>query len=184
MHDIRKPYTRSNYNSRDLQSRVEQFEARTYEDDVDNGRREYNNEPVQIPTRRTRRDISRMDMYPRRRSTDVYEDDRRDIRDDYEEDLPPRLPKYPDQRTRRPRGERSIGTWVFIITVLTLSIGAALLTYVFDSATITIIPKYKDINDYRKTILFTQGGTDISGIPFTVATSSVSKLRHISTKTN
>jgi hypothetical protein len=74
MHDIRKPYIRSNY-SRDLNSRVEQFETRSYDRDSYDDRDPRDDGPVEIPGRRTRRNIHDMDMYPRRRRDDVpYEE--------------------------------------------------------------------------------------------------------------
>lgn len=171
MHDIRKPYTRSSYNH-DLQSRVEQFESHSYDDERDDTYA--NDDPVQIPTRRVRRDIHQMDMYPRRRRTDYIDDNEeveehsRNRRDDQE---------YRDTPPKRIRREGSAGTWIFIVTVSVLAIGALLMTYIFDSATITIVPKYKDISDFSKTITFTQDASNSIDIPFMVATSTISKSK-------
>jgi len=171
MHDIRKPYTRSSSNSNDLQSRVEQFENNSYRDDE---REEYEDAPVQIPTRRLRRDVSRMDMYPRRRSTDRYEDEEVDGGDDRVRPAAP--PRYRGE----PRKRESLGTWMFIGTVLFIAVGALLLTYVFNSATITAVPKYKDVNDFRKAVVFTQDSENTVDIPFVVASSSISKSKTLS----
>lgn len=179
MHDIRKPYIRSSSNPhRDLNSRVEQFESRSYGRDDYNERdnREYRNDgPVEIPLRRSRRNVNDMDMYPRRRRDDpIYEDD-----DTYEEQ-PHRRSTDNNPPTRRMRRGDSLGTWIFIVVIIILSVGAGLLTYVFDSATITIVPKYKDITDFNKTILFSQKNGDTTSVPFIVATTSLSKSRTLS----
>lgn len=170
MHDIRKPYTRSSSN-RDLNSRVEQFETRSYDrDDYD----EREEGPVQIPLKRVRRNVNDMDMYPRRRIDDVkYEDDRNS------EEEPQHHRRIGDNnpQPRRVRRESSLGTWIFIAVIIILSVGAGLLTYVFDSATVTIVPKYKDVNDFNKTITFSKNGLDTSGVPFIVATSSFTKSK-------
>ncbi len=170
MQDIRKPYTRSRSN-RDLPSRVEQFESNSYpEDEVEEFEEAA---PVHIPVKktfRTRRNVDQMDMFPRRRH------------DDYPEDAPrPRTSSdivYRDPRTRYPRRTGafgSFGTWAFIGTIVVLAGGAGLLTYVFDRATATIIPKHQDI-DVHKTILFSREG---DGVPFVIATSSMSKSKSL-----
>jgi hypothetical protein len=165
MQDIRKPYTRSRSNN-DLQSRVEQFEAARYRRDDD-----YDEEPVQIPVRKTRRDVDGMEMYPRRKDDELYEDD-------YEETVRPRRPvSREDSRNISLRKKNNVGTAAFIIITALLVIGVALYTYVFDSATITIVPKYKDINDIGKVILFSKDGADPNGVPFTLETTSISKTR-------
>lgn len=169
MQDIRKPYTRSRSNN-DLQSRVEQFEAARYRRNDDD---DYDEEPVQIPVRKTRRDVDEMDMYPRRRDDDLYENE-------YGNNEPPRRPVQRVGVGDRPRSVRkkgSLGTVAFIgVTVLAV-VGIALYTYVFDSATITIVPKYKDVNEIGKVILFSKDGSDPSGVPFAVQSVSVSKSK-------
>lgn len=166
MQDIRKPYTRSR-SSNDLQSRVEQFEAARYD------RNAYQEEePVQIPVKRIRREVKDMDMYPRRhRDDDFLEED--DIRGN--EDRPP---VYRDPRTRYiKRKNTSLGTILSILGVLALVIAIGLYTYVFDSATITIVPKYKDINDLGRVFTFYKEGTEGEGVPFVVATTTLSKSK-------
>lgn len=167
MHDIRKPYIRSSSN-RDLNSRVEQFETHSYErDDYD----EREDGPVQIPVRRVRRNVHDMDMYPRRRMDDVrYEGE-----EPYEEEVHNRRSGDNHNPVRRKYRESQLGTWIFIAVVVVFAIVAGLFTYVFDSATVTIVPKYKDIDNYNKTILFSQNNTDTNSVPFIVITASSTK---------
>lgn len=166
MQDIRKPYTRSR-SSNDLQSRVEQFEAARYKRD------EYeNDDPVQIPVKKSRRDVDDMDMYPRKRDDHLYEDD--------EEISQRRSLSRGDQRTRFPRKNGSLGTVAFIFTIIAAVIGIVLYTYVFDSATVTVVPKYRDIHEIGKVILFSKNGEDESGVPFTVQSVKVSKSKTLS----
>jgi hypothetical protein len=165
MQDIRKPYTRSRSNN-DLQSRVEQFEAARYRRDDDD------EDPVQIPVRKGRRDIDDMDMYPRKRDDELYENE-------YGEDEPPRRP-VARPVGRYPRKKGQMGTLIFIAgTVLTV-FGIVLYTYVFDSATITVVPKYKDVSDIGKIILFSKDGLDPSSVPFSVQTVSSTKSKTLS----
>lgn len=166
MQDIRKPYTRSRY-SNDLQSRVEQFEAARYRQD------EYEDEPVQIPVKRQRRDIDSMDMYPKRgREEELFEDD-----EIYDEKRDSRRMTRRDQRSQYPRKKTSIGTFVFIFVVVAFVVGVALYTYVFNSATIAVVPKYKDVGDIGKVFLFSKDGTDVAGIPFKLESTSLSKSK-------
>ncbi len=166
MQDIRKPYTRSR-SSNDLQSRVEQFEAARYRrDDYEDG------EPVQIPVKKSRRDVDDMDMYPRKRDDELYEED--------ENISLQRNAHRTDQRTRVQRKKSSLSTILFILLVLLAVTGVALYTYVFDSATITIVPKYKDVNDIGKVIVFSKDGADPSGVPFTVQSISLAKSKTLS----
>jgi hypothetical protein len=177
MHDIRKPFTRSSSNPhRDLNSRVEQFETRSYEEE---SYEERGRGPVQIPVKRTRRNLQDMDMYPRRRMDDVrYEDEEVQYEDEREE----RGGRREDDRrapVRRARRDSQLGTWIFIIVVVVLAIGAGLLTYVFNSATVTIVPKYKDVTDLNKTITFSQKvGT--ADVPYIIATTTLSKSKTLS----
>ncbi len=168
MQDIRKPYTRSRSNN-DLQSRVEQFEAARYRREIQED--DYEDEPVQIPVRKTRRDVDDMDMYPRRRDDDLYEtDDERNVprrRTDSRADL----------KVRHSQNKSALGTTAFIIAILLLVVGVALYTYVFDSATITVVPKYKDISSIGKVIIFSKDGIDSNGVPYTLQTTSISKTK-------
>lgn len=164
MQDIRKPYTRSR-SSNDLQSRVEQFEAARYRRDG------YDEDPVQIPVKRKRRDITEMDMYPTRRGgreEDLYDD---------EEETDERRPLQRDTRVRYPKKRTSLSTVGFIFVVIALVIGVSLYTYVFDSATITIVPKYKDITEVKQAFLFSKEGTTGTGIPFAVSSTSLSRTK-------
>lgn len=170
MQDIRKPYTRSRSN-RDIPSRVEQFESHSYEQDsqdIDD------DEPVRIPTKvsRERRNIHAMDMYPRRRVEKEEDSDER-------YDTPRGDIVYRDPRTRYKNRGASLSTWAFIVTVATIFMAIVLLTFVFNSATITIVPKHQDISGFRKTLTFTTDSADETSIPFVVATSSVTKSKNL-----
>ncbi len=160
MQDIRKPYTRSKSN-RDLSSRVAQFESRSY------AREDNDDRPVHIPIKvsRERRNIDQMEMYPRRMRQDDYEEEAERPRGDI---------VYRDPRTRY-RNNNSLGTWAFITVVSVLIVGGLLLTYVFNSATVTIVPKHQDVEGLHKTISFGLNPTTASVVPFIVATSSLTK---------
>jgi hypothetical protein len=126
MQDIRKPYSHSKSN-RDIASRVEEFEHRTYAQDADE------QEAVHIPirTQRARRNLDAMDMYPRRSR---------------ESDRPLAIDTDPHTSYRGPRlqgrvRKTSLGTWAFIITLIVVVVGVFLLTFVFNSAKLTITPK-------------------------------------------
>jgi hypothetical protein len=73
-----------------------------------------------------------------------------------------------------------MGTILFIITTVVLVLGVTLYTYVFDSATITIVPKYKDVTSLSQVFIFSKDGKDITGIPYTITTSSISKSKTLS----
>ena len=161
MQDIRKPYTRSRSNN-DLQSRVEQFESARYKRD------EYQEEdPVLIPVKRIRREVKDMDMYPRRIQDDDIASD-----ESYENHS-----GYRDRRGRAPRRKIALSTIGFIILSIGLVVGVLLYTYFFDSATITIVPKYKDVTDIGRPFLFSKDGIDPSAIPYTVQALSLSKSK-------
>lgn len=175
MHDIRKPFIRSNYN-KDLNSRVEQFETRSYDRDGYDERDARDDGPVEIPVRRVRRNIHDMDMYPRRRHDDIpYEEED----EEYNEENYGRR-KSDRVIPRKSHHTKPLGTWIFIAVVLVLSIGAGLLTYVFDNATVTIVPKYKDIDDFNKTITFTNKEGDITNVPFIIENASITKSKTLS----
>jgi hypothetical protein len=168
MQDIRKPYTRSRSNN-DLQSRVEQFESARYRRDS-YSEEVYDEEPVQIPVKKSRRDLKDMDMYPKKyRDDDLYEEP------EYE-DGRTRSP-YRDQRARPVKKKTSFGTLAFIASIVLLVGGVSLYTYVFDSATITIVPKYKDISEIDRLLTFSKDGTDPSAIPFVIGSTSLSKTK-------
>jgi hypothetical protein len=174
MQDIRKPYTRSRSN-RDLSSRVEQFEEGRYADDYDDA--PIHNKPVEIPIKRTRRDLRNMDMYPRRRSTDTEERRYDDEPEEETEDNFHRNPPYRDPRTRYVRRKTSLGTWALIAAVAVIIIGGGLMTYVFDSATVTIVPKYKDVTDFGRPVLFSKNGVATGSVPFIEQTASLTKTK-------
>ena len=165
MQDIRKPYTRSRSNN-DLQSRVEQFESARYRRD------DYDEEPVTIPVKKSRRDLNGMEMYPRRnREDELYNESY-----DNEEGERRRVPSS-NVRPRPHRRKSSAGTIAFIVGITVLVIVVILYTYIFNSATITIVPKYKDVNSINQTFLFSKDGLDAAAIPFVIASTSISKTK-------
>jgi hypothetical protein len=167
MQDIRKPYTRSRSNN-DLQSRVEQFESARYRRD------DYDEDPVQIPVKKQRRDIHDMDMYPRRaQEEELYEDDSHDER-------LRRNAHRDDIHSRKARRRVSINTILFIFAMIALVVGVALYTYVFDTATITIVPKYKDIATINQPFIFSREGGEGTGIPFITASTSLTQTKTLS----
>lgn len=166
MQDIRKPYSRSRSNH-NLSSKVEEFESRSWDDDISE---ESTSEPVHIPIKRIRRNINEMDMYPHRRRDDV------DSMDGIRERPRPNVSR--DVRFRSRNSGDSTGTWAFIVTIVILVIGAWLLTYVFNNATATIVPKYQDI-EVRKTITFSKTNDIVGSIDFIVATSSINKSKQL-----
>ena len=165
MQDIRKPYTRSRSNN-DLQSRVEQFEAARYTRD------DYEEEPVQIPVKK-RRDVDDMNMYPRRRDDALYETQE-------ERDFPRRSGTSLTTKYSLANKKTPLGTLFFIITIVGIVVAVALYTYVFNSATVTVVPKYRDVSAIGKVFLFSKDGTNPNGIPFTVQSTSLSKSKTLS----
>jgi hypothetical protein len=165
MQDIRKPYNRSRSSTGDLSSRVEEFESRSYPEEESNG-------PVvtHIPIKRTRRDVSSMEMFPTRRHDD-----------DPDEPIPARRAStdgiYRDPRTRYRTQDSHIGTWAFIGTIVVLVVGAVLLTYVFNRATVTILPKHQNI-EVNQTYTFTTTESE-GNVRFILATSTISKTKSL-----
>lgn len=176
MQDIRKPYSRSKSN-RDLSKRVEDFEKHHYAEEAEG-------EPVEIPIKKSfkeRRNINNMDMYPARgrRAYDGIEKD---------ETIPHMLGRREgddiiirDPRTRYERKKRSSGTLALLGTLFLVLVGGSLLTFVFNRATITIVPKHVELSDFRKPLTFALDGTDnASTVLYTVATTSISKSKTLS----
>jgi hypothetical protein len=166
MQDIRKPYTRSKSNQR-LSSKVEEFEAHSYSHKDESA-------PVHIPINRgprVRRNIEHMEMYPRRERLEEE-----NVQEERNEGTYSDI-TYRDPRTRYKRRENRTGTLIFIAVFIALVVIIFLMSYVFNSATITVVPKNTDISDFNKTILFTQNTTDTNGVKFIVATSSISKSK-------
>lgn len=169
MQDIRKPYNRSRSSNQGLNHRVEAFESNSYA--------ESSNEdvPVHIPIERrrhVRRNLDKMEMYPRRASEETYESEETSVEEVVNAEV-----NYRDPRTRYKNKRTSLGTWIFILTIMVLVIGAGLLTYVFNTAKVTIVPKHADLFDFHKPITFGQAMSDTSNVPFIVATSSITKTK-------
>lgn len=139
---------------KDLEERVVEFEEHRYDDD-------YEEEVVQEPKRsfedrRAARDLSSRDIYPRGREP-MY----RDIRTN-----------YVDERSNKQ-------TLFFIGGVSTLVLIIGLLTFVFNSATVTIVPKHEDIQDMSKVYSLSLTG-DAGTIGYTLATSTLTKTKTLS----
>ncbi len=161
MQDIRKPYTRSR-SSEDLSARLERFhddrnrDTRGYEDE----------ESVRIPVRGNRMQggITR----------------RRDYEEDVDwQDEEPYRPRVRDVHERpKIRRQRPKASSFVFGTGLILFAGAVLLyTYVFDSATITMVPKYKDVQDFSRVVTFAKEGDGTNSVPYLVETVSLSKSK-------
>lgn len=170
MQDIRKPYSRSKSN-REIGKRVEEFENHHYEDSE-----AYEEaEPVHIPVKksfRERRNIDQMDMFPAR-GRRAYDKGEAHFGRRAADDI-----VYHDPRTRYERKRQSMGTLAFIAAVLLVVIGGSLLTFMFNRATITIVPKHEDLTDFRKTITFAVPELDTdTTVSFVVATTSLSKQK-------
>lgn len=139
MQDIRKPYSRLRSN-RALSHKVEEFEAHSYDDERDSDAHS-----VEIPIRgsgRNRRNVDHMDMYPRKaihKITDYDDDDNEDTR-------------QPRKSSRTSRFQFSLTTVVLSLVAIGLIIGIMLYTFVFDSATVTVTPKYQDLEGLNETI--------------------------------
>lgn len=164
MQDIRKPYTRSR-SSEDLHARLERFQS---------GRKtDYNyddEEPVRIPVRGVGSSSSRPQT--RRRNPD-YEEDL-----DWQDENPYRG----EVRSVRPIVKRKNyrtkpSSFLFGALLFLFFLGAGLYTFIFDSATITVVPKYRDVQDFSKVITFSKDNTSSSSVPFVVETTSLSKSK-------
>ena len=175
MQDIRKPYSRSRSSrDREIRERVEEFEEHKYQDD------DVDSEPVAIPVKkkfRERRNIDQMEMYPSRGRRAYDQDDSNEApagRRDTDGIV------YRDPRTRYVHRKQSVGTLAFILTLLIVIVGGSLLTYVFNSATITMVPKHEDMTDFRKTVTFAEGSSDTDEtVLYTIATTSISKSKEL-----
>ncbi len=175
MQDIRKPYSHSRSN-RDIGRRVEAFERHEDIDDVEEREITNDRETVFIPNRsfKNRRKIENMEMFPKRgRADEIY--DREEIS---ERGYDPNIdtdPHTPYRAPKRRSDSSSFGTWIFVATTVAIVGGVALLTFVFNSATITFTPKFKDV-DINKSFVFSTT-TASSVVSYTLATSSVTKTK-------
>jgi hypothetical protein len=115
-------------------------------------------------------------MYPKRRNVDQYEDV------GYEEEYEERERALPRQHSVRSGNEKSkVGTLSFIFGTALIVLTVTLYTYVFDSATVTIVPKYKAVSSLDQTFSFTKDSvTAGAGIPFTTSVVTLSKTKTLS----
>lgn len=158
MQDIRKPYSRSKSN-RTIDARVLAFEKKQY--DHDDGKK-YSEGELHHKNSTSHRAINKgrttrfsdkdIAIYPRRDHT----------------------------ISRVPRKNRKFETLLFSGIFSLIVITIVLLTYVFNDATVTITPKFADI-DLNKTIIFDNEGK--GEVNFILSTTSLSKSRELTRST-
>ncbi|MEI6810684.1 MAG: hypothetical protein WCK60_01385 [Candidatus Nomurabacteria bacterium] len=173
MQDIRKPYSHSKSN-RSLPKRVEEFERHEeVEEEVDE------RDAVFIPNKsfKNRRSLENMEMYPRHVREEMQEISNK--RERVEEDVKGLDidPYTTYSGTKRRKGTGSFGNWMFILTTIIIVTGIGLLTFVFNSATVTYVPKFKDV-EVNKSFLFSRtASSTASVINYTIATTTISKTK-------
>lgn len=160
MQDIRKPYSHSkssiHHGAVDLRRKVEDFESNNYpHDNIISDEEEPHVIPIQKTANSTRgyRDISKKELYPRRR-------DGVEFRNPY----------------NGPANNKN--TIIFIVATVIVIATVILLTYVFDSAKVTIIPKYKDVENLNRSYVISAKGTE-GTIPYILATTTVTKSKKL-----
>jgi hypothetical protein len=159
MQDIRKPYTRSRSRN-NLEARLERFQESDY------GRNDYDDEPVRIPSRSYGHDS---EIHHRR---------------PYEERAPISN-IYPERDTVYRQNGARISRKISTRSLLSFSLAGVvvvvvfLYTFVFNSATITIVPKYKDLNDFNKVVTFSKENENSTQLTFTEETKSISKTKKL-----
>ncbi|MDQ5962651.1 MAG: hypothetical protein QG653_458 [Patescibacteria group bacterium] len=162
MQDIRKPYSRSRSSihnisrERDIRSKTEEFEAHSYARNDDMTKRDDRSEfaiPIHAENRTSR------DVYPRRPDGLGWKD----------RDTPP---VYTDRSSSR-------STTIFFVIAGIIVVGLVLMTYVFDSAKVSLTPKYVDIEGFSKSFSFTTVADDPVSIPYITATTSVTKSKKL-----
>lgn len=162
MQDIRKPYSRSRSSihnisrERDLRSKVESFETDAYARNDDMSTRSDRSTfsiPIHAEDRSTR------DVYPRRPDGIGY--------------------RNQDIGTRYTTDSSNRSTMVFIAIVAVIVVVAGLLTFVFNSATVTIVPKHAEMEGFSKSFTFTTVADDPSAIPYILATTSIIKSKKL-----
>ncbi|MEN9881261.1 MAG: hypothetical protein RLZZ308_444 [Candidatus Parcubacteria bacterium] len=165
MQDIRKPYTRSRSNE-DLQARLERFQdtyhRTSYDDDSSDA-------PVRIPIKRNQMSMRDMDVHYRHQSQNGNEDD-------FDYSSPRKESIYPERRPKYPRKISLRSASSLLIGVLLL-VGTVLYTYVFDSATVTIIPKTSNVTDFKKVVTAVKGEAQGEEIPFVEEMTTLSKSK-------
>ncbi len=157
MQDIRKPYTRSR-SSTDLEARLERFQ------DSSSRGSYYDEEPVRIPTRGASPHTHDMDVHYRR----PYE--AQDTERFYARDEAP-------ERHKRARRKISYRSALSLLAGVGILSGALLYTFVFNSATITVVPKFKDIKDFSRVVVFSKDATVEDSVTFTEETKSITKTK-------
>ncbi|MBP9782506.1 MAG: hypothetical protein KBC50_02130 [Candidatus Pacebacteria bacterium] len=162
MQDIRRPYSRSRSDvpptrtRKELEERVVDFEEHRYDDDYEEEEVIVEQPKRSFEDRRAARDLNSRDIYPRGRE-----------------------PMYRDIRTNYVHEGGNKQTLFFIggISVLVVIIG--LLTFVFNSATVTVVPKHEDIEDMSKVYTMSVN-KDPGTIGYVLATSTLTKSKTLS----
>ncbi len=171
MQDIRKPYSHSRSN-RSLPKRVEEFERHEEVEEIDE------RDTVFIPSKgfKNRRSLENMEMYPRRAREDMEEISSRREREEIDREIDVD-PYTPYSGTKKRKSGSSFGNWIFVLATIVIVAGIGLLTFVFNSATVTYIPKFKDV-EVNKSFLFSKtSSSTASVVTYTIATSSISKTK-------
>jgi hypothetical protein len=162
MQDIRKPYSASRSNStktRDLNSRVEQFEKNLYQKEADDIEEEVHI-PIHISSKsekRAARDIHAKEIYP----NDMG-----------------RRGGYGEIKSRDASSSSNKGTLLFIGATIVAIVGVGLMTFVFNSATVTIIPKHTDIDNLSKSFMFSMQEAPNS-IAYELASTTITKSKKL-----
>ena len=153
MQDIKKPHSalRSRAAQRDIASRVEQYEKRSY--------------------------LLNKEEPEEKRDSNTVKIDRLSGRDNFFKKN--RGLEYSDPRTIYIRRKPSKGTIVFVIFLVAVIVYIILATYVFNSVTISFTPKHKEITNLtNKTFIFSQEITPGS-IYYKLATTTLSESKSL-----
>lgn len=164
MQDIRKPYSRSRSDpgirhishDRALRSKTEEFEAHAYarNDDLDKKREDRAEFAIPIHAE----DRSSREIYPRR---------------------PDGLGHYRETSSSYKTESSNRSTIIFMAVVAAVVIAIGLMTFVFNSATISIVPKYADVDGFSRSFAFSMTPDDPLAIPYTLATTTVTKSKKL-----
>lgn len=150
MQDIRKPYSRSKSN-RTIDARVLAFEKKQYDHEPAHSTKDAHHKGVThhavVKGHSTRFADRDISIYPRR-----------------------------EQITRPPRKSKRFETLLFAGIFALIVLFVVLFTYVFNGATVTITPKFSDIN-LNKSIIFDNEGK--GEVAFVIATTTLEKNREL-----
>lgn len=113
-----------------------------------------------------------MEMFPKRTRNDGEIHERTERTYDPSIDTDPHTPYRGGGRRR---GGNSMGTWIFMASTIVIVGGVALLTFVFNSATITFIPKFNDVEINKSFAFSTTSSPGV--VSYTLATSTLTKTK-------